>query len=295
MDGVLIINKPAAWSSHDVVQKVRGILREKRIGHTGTLDPLATGVLVLCVGKATRIARYLEAQDKEYRALMRLGVVTDTLDADGRVLETRSYAPPSREAIIGVLRDLTGTIMQKPPAYSAVKLSGVPAYKHARMGKSVDLKPRPVMIHRLELTSYEDPLVGLSVTCSKGVYVRSLCADAGAALGMGAHLVSLTRTRSGRFTIEQAMTLDRLTAMAAAGAVGNAVLSLDSALADFPLVEVGAAEARKVSQGNQVLWAARDGEAVAARVHGPGGRLLAVARVGEGKLKPEIVFQNTEE
>ena len=290
MDGVLNINKPSGWTSHDVVQKVRGILKERRIGHTGTLDPLATGVLVLCVGKATRIAQYLEAQQKEYRAVMKLGVMTDTLDADGRVLETRTYVPPSREELLRVMRSFTGTIMQQPPVYSALKVAGVPSYKLARQGKQVELKPRPVTIGSLELTSYEDPFAGFTVSCSKGLYVRSLCADIGTALGTGAHLVSLARTRSGHFTLAEAVTIERLGALATAGNVDKALVTLDSALADFPLVEVGASEAQRVSHGNQVPWgeAAEEGRLV--RVHHPDGSLLAIARAGAGKLMPELVF-----
>ena len=200
MDGILNINKPSGITSHDVVERVRKILREKRIGHTGTLDPLATGVLVLCVGKATRIAQYLEAGEKEYKAIMRLGVTTDTLDAGGKVLEKKQYGPPDQRKIIEVLQGFIGPIMQRPPAYSAVKVAGVPSYKLAREGKAELLKPRPVTIFSIEMTSFEDPLVSLHVRCSKGVYIRTLCAEIGDALGMGAHLSGLERTRSGRFT-----------------------------------------------------------------------------------------------
>lgn len=290
MDGVLNINKPASWTSHDVVQKVRGILQERRIGHTGTLDPLATGVLMLCVGKATRIARFLEAQEKEYQAVMRLGVTTDTLDADGKIIETRSYTPPSQGDIIRVISSFTGTIMQQPPAYSAIKVAGVPSYKLARKGKAVALEPRKVTVHRLELTSYEDPYVGLSVTCSKGLYVRTLCADIGAALGMGAHLISLLRTRSGSSTLKEAISLDQLAAMAASGNAEKALISIDNALADFPLVEVGASEARRLSHGNYVPWRGNAEEGRVVRIHDTDGSLLAVAKAGGGKLTPEIVF-----
>jgi tRNA pseudouridine55 synthase len=196
MDGVLNIDKPPRLTSHDVVERVRRILREKRVGHTGTLDPLATGVLVLCVGKATRIARYLEAGEKEYRATMRLGVITDTLDADGRVLETRSITPPDWQKIVEVMKSFTGPIMQRPPAYSAVKVAGVPSYKLAREGKAAPLAPRAVNIYSLELTGQDGPSVSFTVGCSKGVYVRTLSADLGEALGTGAHLTALMRTRS---------------------------------------------------------------------------------------------------
>lgn len=290
MDGVLIVNKPPAWTSHDVVLKARKILKEKRIGHTGTLDPLATGVLVLCVGKATRIARYLEAEEKEYRAVMELGVTTDTLDAEGRVLERRDYAAPSRTAIIDTLSRYTGVIMQRPPAYSAVKLSGVPAYKLARKGMLVELKARPVTVAHLELTSYENPLVGLQVTCSKGVYIRALCADIGNDLGTGAHLVSLARMRSGRFTLEQAMTLDHMADLAEQGSMDKVLLSIDNALGSLPRIEVGAEEIQKLSHGAQVPWQGGSGKPFVVRVHDPHGRLVALARVGSGMLKPELVF-----
>ncbi len=161
MDGVLNINKPSGMTSHDVVERVRRILHEKRIGHTGTLDPLATGVLVLCAGKATRIAQYLEAGEKEYKAVMRLGVTTDTLDAEGQVVATKSYTPPEKQRIIEVMKGFTGSIMQRPPAYSAVKVAGVPSYKLAREGRAELLKPRPVTIFSIELTAFEDPLVSL--------------------------------------------------------------------------------------------------------------------------------------
>lgn len=290
MDGVLIVNKPSAWTSHDVVLKARRILKEKRIGHTGTLDPLATGVLVLCVGKATRIARYLEAEEKEYRAVMELGVITDTLDAEGRILERRAYTAPARTTIIDTLRKYSGVIMQRPPAYSAVKLSGVPAYKLARKGIPVELKTRRVTINRLELTSYEDPLVGLDVLCSKGVYIRVLCADIGNDLGTGAHLVSLTRMRSGRFTLEQAMTLDRMAALADQGSIDNALISIDNALGAFPQVDVDVNESEKLSHGTQVPWQAGLGEPLMVRVHDPEGRLVALALAGSGMLRPELVF-----
>jgi tRNA pseudouridine55 synthase len=292
MDGILNINKPSGMTSHDVVQKVRWILKENRVGHTGTLDPLATGVLVLCVGKATRIARYLEAGAKEYQAVMRLGVITDTLDAEGRVLETRQYAPPARADIERVMRGFIGVIMQRPPAFSAVKVSGIPSYKLARQGKAKPLDPRPVTIHGLELTSYEDPFVSFTVRCSKGVYVRTLCADMGEALGTGAHLTSLVRTRSGRFTIEQALSLDELADIASSGGAHQAMTVIDEALADFPAILIGDEEALRVMNGNQVSCPSSlaTGGIDVARVHDPAGRLLALVRVVAGNLRPELVF-----
>ncbi len=292
MDGVLAINKPSGMTSHDVVQAVRRTLREKRVGHTGTLDPLATGLLVLCIGKATRIARYLEAGEKEYTAVMRLGVITDTLDSEGRILETRAYTPPDREAITGIMGRFTGSILQEPPVFSAIKVSGVPSYKLARQGKASPLAPRQVTISSIDLIEYDDPFVRLSVRCSKGVYIRTLCADIGDALGMGAHLTGLVRTRSGRFRLDNAVTLESLSEAVEAGEVETLIVSIDEALAEFPVALLDQAGAEKIVHGNGVPWLENQtgGQDALIRVHGPSGRLLAVARAAAGILKPEMVF-----
>ena len=292
MDGVLNINKSPGMTSHDVVQAVRRIVKEKRVGHTGTLDPLATGVLVLCLGKATRIAQYLEAGEKEYKAVMRLGVTTDTLDAEGRVLETRSYSPPDRSQLVQALKQFIGTIMQQPPAYSAIKVNGVASYKLAREGKAEPLKPRQITIFDIELTAYEDPLVSLTVKCSKGVYIRTLCADLGEALGPGAHLTSLVRTRSGRFGIDQTVTLDQIADFAAAGTLGRVLIPLDEALGDLSAVTVNEAEADKIKHGNKVPWRKDPTSTMTTpvRIHGPSGDLLALAREVNGEMRPELVF-----
>jgi tRNA pseudouridine55 synthase len=292
MDGVLNINKPSGVTSHDVVERVRKILHEKRIGHTGTLDPLATGVLVLCAGRATRIAQYLEAGEKEYKAVMRLGVTTDTLDAEGLILETRSYTPPARQKIVDVLQVFIGSIMQRPPAFSAVKVAGVPSYKLAREGKAELLKPRSVMIYSIELTAFEDPVVSLQVRCSKGVYIRTLCAEIGDALGMGAHLIGLERTRSGRFSIDGAVTLDRLQEMMTAGNAEHVVTSIDEALAAFPAIRISEAETVRVLHGNQISCPSSLADITSdhIRLHSPAGRLLGLARIVAGALKPDLVF-----
>ena len=292
MDGVLNINKPSGMTSHDVVQAVRRITGEKRVGHTGTLDPMATGVLVLCVGRATRIARYLEAGEKEYKAVMHLGVTTDTLDAEGRVLETRSCGPPDRSQLLHALKQFIGTIMQQPPAYSAIKVKGVASYKLAREGKAEPLKPRQITIFDIELTAYEYPFISLTVKCSKGVYIRTLCADLGDTLGPGAHLTSLVRTRSGRFGIDHAVTLDQIADLAAAGILGQVLIPLDEALADFPAMKVEEADAGRIVHGNRIPW---HGDSTSinsglVRIHGPEGRLLALARAANGEIRPELVF-----
>jgi tRNA pseudouridine55 synthase len=294
IDGILNINKPSGMTSHDVVQIARRLLGEKRIGHTGTLDPLATGVLILCIGKATRIAQYLEAGEKEYRAIMRLGVTTDTLDAAGRILETRTYEKPDRRTLLRVMQQFTGTIMQSPPAFSAVKISGVPSYKLARQGKAIQNKPRPATIYGIELTAFEDPLVSLTVRCSKGVYIRSLCAEMGNALYAGAHLAGLQRTRSGSFSINAAVTIETLARMAENGTVADVVTSIDDALAEFPVVELGTAESGRVMHGNKVDCPGADKGLNAwrglVRVHDSVGRFLALARYDGATISPELVF-----
>ena len=292
MDGVLNVDKPPGMTSHDVVNAVRRLAMEKRVGHTGTLDPLATGVLVLCLGKATRIAQYLEAGEKEYKAVMRLGVTTDTLDADGRVIAMRSYIPPDRFQLLQAIENFTGTIMQQPPAYSAIKVRGIPSHRLAREGKAEPLKSRSVRIHSIELTGYQDPFVSFTVKCSKGVYVRTLCADIGESLGTGAHLTSLMRTRSGRFSIDHAVSLDQLADLAAAGSLQQILVSVDGALADFPEITVNDTESVRILHGNRIVCpsytSTTDGGPV--RIHDRAGRLLALARVAGCEFKPELVF-----
>ena len=293
MNGVLIINKPQGWTSHDVVNKARRILQEKQIGHTGTLDPLATGVLVLCVGKATKIVRYLEADDKEYTAEMQLGSTTDTQDADGKVLETRAYSPPSIGQLQEALNAFQGSIQQRPPAFSALKVNGVPSYRMARKGTLPEHKKRLVTVHAVRLVEYTDPIARFTVHCSKGTYVRTLCADVGERLGMGAHLISLIRTRAGRFRLEQALTLEQVAERAAAGQAEQTLIPLSEAVSGFPALTVDDADVRRIAHGNAVSappgFAPEDPRAPV-RLLGHDGRLLAVARAREGSLRPEVVL-----
>lgn len=293
MNGVLVINKPQNWTSHDVVNKARGLLKEKKIGHTGTLDPLATGVLVLCIGKATKIVRYLEADDKEYIAELKLGATTDTLDSAGSILETRDYSSPSREEVQSALDRFRGGILQRPPAYSALKVFGVPSYRLARQGTILEHEERPVTISGITLLEYHDPLVRFSVTCSKGTYIRTLCADIGAFLGAGAHLTALVRTRSGRFRIEQALDLEHLARKASLGLAEQSLLPLGEALGSFASVTVDASDARRISHGNTIPippgFAVSD-SASFLQVLDSAGRMLAVATTSAGLIRPEVVM-----
>ena len=293
MNGILVIDKPRTWTSHDVVNRARKLLQEKRIGHTGTLDPLASGVLVLCIGKATRIVRYLEQDDKTYLAEMRLGVRTDTQDSDGRPVAVSEYPSPARADIEQVFRQFTGSILQRPPAFSAVKVKGVPSHRLARKGQLQEHAPRPVTVHVLDLLQYEDPFVRFRVQCSKGTYVRTLCADMGDRLGCGAHLTALTRERAGRFSLDSAISLEQLAARAEEGTVGSVLVSLNDALADLPEKVLTDRETTKISHGNAVPAGHAGGV--------PGGgtpirllndrrELLAVGVVRNGLIEPETVL-----
>lgn len=206
MNGVIVIDKPAGKTSHDVVNEVRKILGVKKAGHTGTLDPMATGVLPVCLNEATKLAGFLSCDDKEYIATMLLGIKTDTMDTDGQVL-SRSDRFPSEKEIRSVISRMTGTIQQVPPAYSAVKYCGKPLYKWARSGVLLDLKPRDVTIYSIVIEDISLPRVTFRVACSKGTYIRTLCSDIGDALGAGACLCGLRRVRSGIFTEKMAVDL----------------------------------------------------------------------------------------
>ena len=281
-DGIVNVNKPAGWTSHDVVVKIRGLLKGPKVGHAGTLDPAATGVLPILVGRGTRIAEYLLEWDKEYRAVLRLGQATDTQDATGTVLATHPIDGLTDEKIRAAVASFRGKIAQVPPMYSAVKVAGTPLYKSARAGKTVEREPRAVEIHELDVLGITGSDVMLRVRCSKGTYVRTLCADIGGALGVGGHLLSLERTRVGPLTVERALTLDEVGARMLAGRLADEVLSLDAALEMMPAVVVDERMAERVRHGAAVpagagRWAAaHHGMSTAVRVKDVAGRLLAV-------------------
>jgi tRNA pseudouridine55 synthase len=292
MNGVAIIDKPAGWTSHDVVQKTRGLLREKKIGHTGTLDPLATGILVLCIGKATKIARYLEADDKEYIAELKLGTTTDTQDSTGRLLETVTYHPPTPDQVRAVLRQFEGDTLQRPPAYSALKVSGVPSYRLARSGTLMEHVEREVTIRKIELIEYRDPVVRFQVNCSKGTYVRTLCADIGKRLHTGAHLTSLRRIRAGQFGLDHASTMDGFSRAAVEGTAESLLIPLGEALGRLVEIAVDEADSRRLAHGCAVLLPAGIAQETfpfPVRVMGPARTLVAVGRVQNGMIRPETV------
>ena len=289
MDGVLVVNKEVGWTSHDVVAKVRQLLGGTKVGHAGTLDPAATGLLPLLIGKGTRIAEYLTAWDKEYRAVLRLGETTDTQDATGTVLDHQETDQVTPVAIHEAVQSFRGSIEQVPPMYSAVKVAGVPLYKSARAGQTIDRKARPVVIHELEVLVIHGCDVALRVICSKGTYIRTLCADIGAALGVGAHLLSLERSRVGPLTLDRALTIDDLVTHQAVGRLGDDLLSLDQVLQELPALVVDEKTAERVRHGVPVplckiaQWNRQEkvqhtpGQPV--RIHDDGGRLLGIGRL----------------
>jgi tRNA pseudouridine55 synthase len=315
MDGVLVVDKPEGLTSHDVVAVARSVLGEKRIGHTGTLDPLATGVLPLACGRATRLVRFLTASDKEYDATILFGVTTDTLDVTGTET-SRSRLAPSHDAVVEALAALTGDYLQVPPAYSAKKVGGRRAYELARRDKPVTLTAVPVRVSRLELLEFGDDRCRVSLTCSAGFYVRSLVRDLGERCGSGACLETLRRTRSGDFSLDEAVPLDALEgprprrantgragevppepSAKAGGDLATLLIPLENLLLAFPAVTVTSEGLARVSHGQQVrasdlVGSAPAGQSEWVRLLDRSGALvgLGTQRSASGLLHPEVVL-----
>lgn len=277
--GIVIIDKPADWTSMDVCAKLRGILKERRIGHGGTLDPMATGVLPVFVGNATKAVEFAEKGDKEYIAGLRLGLVTNTQDSTGEVLERRTVRV-GREELEAVLSRFIGPIEQVPPMFSAIKVRGKKLYELARKGQEIERKPRPVVIHGLEILEQVGPeRYLLRVRCSKGTYVRTLCHDVGAALSCGGCMDSLRRTMAAGFTLAQAVTLEQVQERGE-----SLLLPVDSLFAGYPVYRLPSPRAEKL---------VRSGSPVTApglppgdyRVYGRGGEFLCLSRCRNGQLK----------
>lgn len=298
-DGVLIVNKEADWTSHDVVAKVRGLLGGVKVGHAGTLDPAATGVLPLLIGKATRVAEYLVGWDKEYRAVLRLGETTDTQDATGTVLQRVETMGVSPEILDGVVARFRGPQKQLPPMYSAVKVAGRRLYKSARAGETVERAERDIVIHELEVMAVNGRDIALRVVCSKGAYIRTLCADMGQALEVGGHLLSLERSRVGSLTIEQGLTVEQVAAHASIGSVESVLWTLDRVLAQLPLVTVTAEQAARVLHGAPIALSKTDALSISSpvRLKDEQGRLLAIGMYdgqGNGSIKIDKVLVDGE-
>jgi tRNA pseudouridine55 synthase len=291
VDGVLVIDKPQGLTSHDVVATARRALGETRIGHTGTLDPLATGVLPLAVGRATRLVRFLTASDKDYDATIRLGVTTDSYDVTGT--ETgRTNLVPSRDALLAAIEALTGDYLQTPPAFSAKKTEGRRAYRLARLGQTVTLTPVPVRVSRADLLECAEGCARVTLTCSAGFYVRSFAHALGELAGTGACLEALRRTRSGEFGLDVAISMARLQDVSDAG---MSLVALEGLLAHFPAVTLTDRGRAHVSHGRELGpgdYADGHGDSAWVRLLDRTGALVALATPGQtdGSLHPSVVL-----
>ena len=284
--GMLLVDKPAGITSHDVVVVVRRALGMRKAGHAGTLDPFATGLLVLGIGRATRLLEYLSGLDKEYEATARLGVATDSQDPEGAVIaEDDRWEDVTADRIRAVAGGMVGSLLLSPPVYSAVKVDGVPAHRRVRRGESVELPRRDVTIHAFEVLGVDLPEVRIRVACSSGTYVRSLGVELGARLGTACHLTALRRTRAGTFDVRDATALE---AVRSGGIPARARVGAVSALAHMPSVVVDCDEAAMLATGKRVPSGAPDC-GVAAFVL-PDDRLVAVGAVRDGVLQPRKVF-----
>ncbi|MBO8128820.1 MAG: tRNA pseudouridine(55) synthase TruB [Peptococcaceae bacterium] len=287
MEGVLNLLKPPGMTSHDVVNVVRKALKIKKVGHTGTLDPYAAGVIVLCIGRATRIARFLTATSKEYRAEITFGISTDTQDALGHILHIKDASHVDENMLHAMLPKFTGTIQQVPPMVSAIKRQGKKLYELARKGYEVKREPREVTIYRIDMVKFwgknsPHPRLMFDVSCSKGTYIRTLCSDIGDALATGAHMSFLLRTRVGRFTLTDALTLEKLTELAKQERLADHIIPIDNALDYLPAVNVKPTAVKSVLSGRTVYSSGVKGDT---KPFGPivrlrsNGYLLALAEV----------------
>lgn len=312
MNGTLVINKPADWTSHDVVAKLRRILNTRKIGHTGTLDPFATGVLVVCVGAATRLVQYLVGLEKEYVSTVRLGLATDTQDLTGEPISPlRTSNAVTAEDVVNVLAAFRGAQSQLPPMYSAKKVGGETLHRAARAGRVVERQPVRINVYEIEaldggkLTDNEDGTrdFRMRVRCSSGTYIRTLAHDIGGRLGVGAHLATLHRTAVGHFTIAQALTLPEVEAKRVAGTLDEHVVSLSESVCHLPRLTLTAEDVLDTLHGRAIRWSAREQEeALKTALATPGkvvrlcnkeGNLLALGELDEGQeiIKPRVVFQ----
>ena len=277
MNGIVIVDKPEGWTSQDVVSKLRGVLHTKRIGHGGTLDPMATGVLPVFVGRATRAVEFFEHAEKTYETVLRLGITTDTEDISGTVLSEQDVFVTGSE-LEQVLEQFRGEILQVPPMYSALKINGQKLVDLARKGKEVERKPRPVTIHELTLLSMEADGIHLRVRCSKGTYIRTLCKDIGQALGCGGCMASLRRVTAGEYTIAEAVPLAELIE---ADEPEKYLRTVDSMFASYPAVTLTANQEKRCRCGNSFSVTM---EAGTYRAYNQTGGFLMLAKVEDGVM-----------
>ena len=286
--GIIIVDKPEGWTSQDVAAKLRGVFHERRVGHGGTLDPMATGVLPIFMGRATRAVEFFESAEKEYVAGLRLGLVTNTQDTTGEVLEEKPVTV-TREEVEAVLQQFLGKQQQIPPMYSAVKIRGKKLYELARQGKTVERKPRDIEILELELLEGEGAEYRIRVRCSKGTYVRTLCHDIGKALGCGGCMSSLRRTKAGCYDLGKSVTMDALLSHENPETL---LLTVDSLFAHLPMHTVGEKQLKYVYNGAAVKASIPEG---VYRVYAPDGAFLMVGRAKDGMLHTEKSFFEVKE
>jgi len=279
MNGIFIIDKPEGMTSHDVVQSIRRIFNIAKAGHLGTLDPLATGVLPVCVGKATRLAQFLPSSPKEYTGEIRFGFSTNTYDREGFPAGPEVPFDGAKNDIRRMMQSLTGVLDQVPPPFSAKKIGGVRSYKLARANRTIEMAPVKVEIQQFELLSLDPPFAKFIVVCSAGTYVRSLVHDLGRKAGCGAHLTALRRTRSGEFRIEDAIGLDRITEAK--------LISINRLLSSWPSIEVSESDESRVAHGNRIRSACAGD---LARILNKKGQFIAVASVESGWARPRLVL-----
>ncbi|MCP4426576.1 MAG: tRNA pseudouridine(55) synthase TruB [Chloroflexi bacterium] len=286
MEGAINIDKPGGMTSHDVVNRIRRLTGVRRVGHAGTLDPLATGILLLGVGRATRLIEYLVGQRKTYEATIRLGQETDTYDADGEVAAERPFAHIASPQLQQALEPFRGPIQQRPPIYSAIKRDGQPLYKLARQGETVDIPLRDATIYELELLDFALPEARLRVTCSSGTYIRSLAHDLGRALGCGGHITALRRTAVGDFGLDTAVSLTDLTE----SNWHDWLRPSDTAVAHLPRLDITAAETDHLQHGRRPPRRPNLLPAPLTRAYDPDGRFIGIVAVNENYLQPRKIF-----
>jgi tRNA pseudouridine55 synthase len=291
MNGIIIVDKPEGWTSHDVVAKLRWVLKEKRIGHGGTLDPMATGVLPLFVGRATRAVEFMESADKEYIAGVRFGIITDTQDTTGQVLEEHK-ADIEENDIVQALSGFLGESQQLPPLYSAVKVQGKKLYEYARKGREVERSPRSIKITEIEPLGYNDGKdeYRFRIVCSKGTYIRTICHDLGQRLGCGAAMSSLRRTRAGRYDISMAAGLDKIIEAAESGGIDKYLRMTDSLFDIYPELTVSEEEERRIKNGADI--AIRNVDNGKYRVYGENSGFIAFSEAQDNVLKTIKSFYN---
>jgi tRNA pseudouridine55 synthase len=291
INGIFNINKATGMTSHDVVAKIRKHLKQKRVGHAGTLDPMAGGVLPICVGQATRVAEYLSESGKAYQAEIIFGTATDTYDAEGTITATASTADLTLAFIEETLEHFRGPQMQYPPRYSAIKIQGLPAYKRARTGEEIVLEPRPIVIYELEILDWIPSRLTLAIECSKGTYIRSLAHDLGIRLGCYAYLGALVRTRSGPFTLSESITLEQLADAVETNSVQQYLYPVDKALEQYPAITLDAETVERVKHGNTFNKPVANNTGLA-RVYDTDGDFIAIAEWNEEQKawQPKKVF-----